>query len=272
MQKPTEEQMRAGYDAARSVWDGVNVTYEAFRDRVLASWSAAKAKQAEVRTIHTDDLYLAVALTSSDQRALERHYVEQQAYFLNIALRVCYNQDDAEDVVSAFWADIGKHTKGYHGWSSLRGWHAKAIHSLAVDKVRAKAREPVHIEDLPHDPGENPGDLLVQIDDAVGTPRHHAADHECKNLITKLLDLVFESLHPEDYLMVYYIYLKGMSNRHYAGVVARVDETAVCKRRKKLEERMRRRMYEYAEKTPGIGRKRLDDCLANVPADLYRPL
>lgn len=154
-----------------------------------------RQQEAAKRALHREeaarDHALIERIRSGDRGAFDELYRRYHGKAYNVAFRVTKNEESAMDVVQDAFIKVYRNLDGFAGTSSFYTWMYKIVMNLAIDKVRARARDQKLVEfdervagevadAQASSPGQNPlrrvlrSELQVRIREALAElPEYH---------------------------------------------------------------------------------------------------
>jgi RNA polymerase sigma factor (sigma-70 family) len=240
---------------------------EAFADRVLELGARAgdrsQALEVRLRCLSLDDLYLATACATGEEKAWEE-CAERYFGFIRSMARRYLPSADAADVADQVIADLWQRRRigRYEGRSRLRTWLGAVVAHAALNvlKARRSAVQP--------DAGQLRSSRQRYPETAAKDPAE--ADG---STMAQLVSEALAALGSEDKLLLLLYYEQGLT-LDQVGVAVRASKTALSRRLKRVREGLREAMESIARRRWGTSAEALRQGvdLSRVELDLERLL
>ena len=223
---------------------------------------AGKSEQESFfRGLKLDDLVLATACASGNERAWEHFMAEFGQPLTRAAIAISTNETVGRDLVDAFYAELyglstrdGKRKcplESYRGRGSLLGWLRTTLAQRFVDHYRRTYREEA---------------LDEQTHDAQTSDESRAAAPEVVSRLTEAVQDALRDQPAEERFVLASYYLDGRTLAEI-GKLLRVHEATVSRRLKRATDAVRKRLLKNLEKS-GMSRRAAEEALGTDPRDV----
>ena len=158
-----------------------------------------------LKTIHCEDLFLAIACSKGDRIAWEHFADDYLPMLRQFALRACGNSSEAEDLAQEVTAKLlneKNRLAGYNGRGSLAGWLRVTVAHAAIDRFRRTMRE------SSLDALQESGAAVLQDD--RHDEREDTLDSRWGRIIEEIADDCLRRFPPRDRLLLSLYYLQGV--------------------------------------------------------------
>jgi RNA polymerase sigma factor (sigma-70 family) len=99
----------------------------------------------------TSDIYF-INLVLTGKKDAFSHIVERHKdHAFNLALRICGNREDAEEIAQDSFIKAYRSLAGFKNKSTFSTWLYRIVYNSAISFVRSKRKGPLSIEDFPAD-------------------------------------------------------------------------------------------------------------------------
>jgi len=160
-----------------------------------------------VRTLHTNDLYLAVACAEQTEEGWRRFDVTYHKYIRRVALSVSRTNDAGRELAENLFADLfipdrSGHSRiaSFDGQQSLATWLGVVIRRRALNQSLLKWNRIECIDRLANLVDDA---ALSKVEDAITRNRHEVIVRDC-------FKLTIESLNDRERLMLFLRYQEGL--------------------------------------------------------------
>lgn len=242
---------RAGIDSVRAIIaERVRVRFALEMDAFVAQVAGLSSQGAgldSIARLHLDDLYLAAACASGDERAWTEFVETYRNFVRRFAGRVLqepHASDVADEVIADLWQR--RRISLYEGRSSLRTWLGTVVSNAAIN-----ASEAAKVRDRRED--------AAQIR-AVSDPEREADKSDRSSKIARLLADAVAQQPFEDQLLILLYYEQGLTLDEIGPVVG-LSKAALSRRLKRIRETL-------VEITDGLARERLGTTARSLAAGL----
>ena len=100
---------------------------------------------------HRDDIYYINEILIGNQNAFSHLVDKHKDHAFNLALRICGNHEEAEEVAQDAFIKAYKSLPHFKMKSSFATWLYRIVYNTAISHVRARKKAPLSIEEFPAD-------------------------------------------------------------------------------------------------------------------------
>jgi RNA polymerase sigma factor (sigma-70 family) len=100
---------------------------------------------------HRDDIYYINEILNGNQNAFSHLVDKHKDHAFNLALRICGNHEEAEEVAQDAFIKAYKSLPHFKMKSSFATWLYRIVYNTAISLVRARKKVPLSIEEFPAD-------------------------------------------------------------------------------------------------------------------------
>jgi RNA polymerase sigma-70 factor (ECF subfamily) len=246
-----------------------SITQQQFGDLltgVAEKYLPADVSLSEVRTLystlHVEELVLARACASGNERAWEDFMIRYREKLHDAALRITREVSKARELVGSIYADLyGTPSRDgarvsklayYSGRGSLEGWLRTVMAQRHVNEYRSN-RHTVSLEEET--------DAGKQFASATISPAHSADPR-----LAQVIDEALGSLSAEDRSVLAYYFLDDLTLARIAAIL-RVHESTISRRLEKLVRQLRKDILLRLTRK-GMSRRQAEEALETDVRDL----
>ncbi len=184
--------------------------------------------------IQADDLFMAIACASGNERAWWEFDQQHRAYMERVARHLSRTEIDATDIVDSVYVQLygtrivdGERVSKfatYSGRGSIRGWLRTVIWHSLVDQHRASHDE-VSLDEMNENVGEGTAhaSFAVVPDDGEIEMIGHITRERYKKATVRSIEHAFSSLDDHEKLLLLYYHVENMKLREIARLVENED-------------------------------------------------
>src|SRR5512140_1430764 len=98
-----------------------------------------------------NDIYYIMEILKGNQNAFSYLVDEHKDRSFNLALRICGNHEDAEEVTQAAFIKAFRSLHQFKMKSSFATWLYRIVYNTAISDVRTRKQAPLSLEEFPAD-------------------------------------------------------------------------------------------------------------------------
>jgi RNA polymerase sigma-70 factor len=180
--------------------------------------------------VQTEDLFLAVACASGNERAWWEFDQNHRGYLERVARHLASSEADAQDVVDTVYVELygtrvvdGERVSkfaSYSGRGSLRGWLRTVVWHSLVDLHRA-GHDEVSLDEMTENIGEGAAQANFAIPEIGGEGEmidYLTRERYRKSTVTAI-ETAFSSLDPHEKLLLLYYHVENLKLREISQLV-----------------------------------------------------
>ena len=212
----------------------VNNTLQRFRDASAEAPATQAESEALLEKIHADDLFLAIACASGNERAWWDFDQQYRSYIESIAKYLSKTEVDASDVTEIVYTELygtrvvdGARVSKfatYSGRGSLRGWLRTVIWHSLVDLHRTSHDE-VSLDEMTENIGEGAAHatFVVEAPGGEGEMMQQIERNRYRQATITALDSAFASLESHEKLLLLYYHVERLTLNEISRLVEPAD-------------------------------------------------
>jgi len=256
---------------ASSVHGDLGVDVEEFRahlrrisERYLGPNRPEEAERDFIRSLHTNDLLLALACGKGVDAAWRRFHSSYRKYLVDLSRHLLGGTPDLEELGETIWIDLflpdrsgQSKIASYDGRSSMATWLRVVVSNRVINERQRRSLSIGNIEAIPE-----PADptALQNVEARLGRSRY-------QKMILTAFNTALDKLNHREALIVLLRYDQGMQ----LGEIARlfdVHQSTITRQLDRVVERLRDEVTVLLTKDYGLNRAQVHECLS-VASDTF---